>query len=175
MSREQTPNNNSVIRPAAASTPHSASMYLTEQAFDALADAWQAGYDAATRFIDGKTGMPENPYKAQTLNTKVSEQMSHKDEAARLDKLSSIQPDADSANSFALSGLLHATLALVEAQEAANELKRIETRFVLAKFAADNDLPADLWGDQVVEALVNLETLQLQPAIAAALGIGAAQ
>lgn len=40
--------------------------------------------------------------------------MSHKTEAVRLDKLSSVQPDADSANSLALSGLLHATLAVAE-------------------------------------------------------------
>lgn len=69
MSREKTPIDNGVIRLPDASTPHSASMYPSERVFDALADAWQAGYDAAISFIDGKTPVPTNPYAPEITIT----------------------------------------------------------------------------------------------------------
>lgn len=86
MSAQKTPTNNSVIRVPDSRTPHFRSTYLSEQVFEpqttaqllvtAQADAWQAGYDAALNFMDGKTPVPENPYTPQTSEHTGSEQMS---------------------------------------------------------------------------------------------------
>lgn len=98
--------------------------------------------------------------------------MSHKTEAVRLDQLSSIQPDADSANSIALSALVSATLALVEAQEAANEQARIANLIALVGMEFPD---GRTHYPQLVAQLVGDSASIIRPEIARALGIEVAE
>ena len=104
--------------------------------------------------------------------------MSHKDEAERLHGLASRQPTSDDTAAFNLAATTMAILALVEAQEAANEQARIANLIALAGLRSDDDQ------DEIVraEALYSLiqsvphgmddEHSEIKPDVARALGIG---
>lgn len=83
MSAQQTPTDNAVIRVPDERTPHPASPSTPEQVFDALAAAWQAGYDAALAFTDGKTPTPTNPYKTDHAESEPMNLNDYRDQCGK--------------------------------------------------------------------------------------------
>lgn len=105
--------------------------------------------------------------------------MSHKDEAEillRTTMIDHLDPGEDLSVDEALMLIqAHATLALVEELEKANELKRIETIVGVLNFAVENDFEDAEWAMEVGKQITADGGFTLTPRIAAALGIGDAE